>query len=248
MSPGRVECGPGMFSTAGATASRGVPGARRATVFAAARTVQAPALSIFISSIRSEGLMEMPPESKQTPLPTIARWRPSASFSPFPARADDDHPRRVVAAAADRHEHAHAHLGRTLVVDHVDPQVVLLGHCPGFLCEDLGRDVVRGTVREVAGLVGALADDLAAFCRAVRGHRHPRLRPRGSARRGSAVRARPSRGRSHGVRTSPRPCRGPRARRPPQPRPRLRRRAASARRRPGEPGDRRAGVPRKLRS
>ena len=26
MSPGRVECGPGMFSTAGATASSGVPG------------------------------------------------------------------------------------------------------------------------------------------------------------------------------------------------------------------------------
>ena len=73
MSPGRVECGPGMFSTAGATTSSGVPGARRATVFAATRTVQAPVLSIFISSIRSEGLMEMPPESKQTPLPTIAR-------------------------------------------------------------------------------------------------------------------------------------------------------------------------------
>ena len=53
----------------------------------AAITVQAPVLSIFISSIRSAGLMLMPPESKQTPLPTIARWRPSASFSPFPARA-----------------------------------------------------------------------------------------------------------------------------------------------------------------
>ena len=73
MSPGRVECGPGMFSTAGAIARSGVPGAMRATVAAAAMTVAAPVLSIFISSIRSDGLMEMPPESKQTPFPTIAR-------------------------------------------------------------------------------------------------------------------------------------------------------------------------------
>ena len=73
MSPGRVECGPGMFSTAGATASSGVPGASRATVAMAAMTVQAPVLSIFISSIRSDGLMLMPPESKQTPLPMSAR-------------------------------------------------------------------------------------------------------------------------------------------------------------------------------
>jgi len=36
-------------------------------------TVAAPVLSIFISSIRSDGLMLIPPESKQTPLPTIAR-------------------------------------------------------------------------------------------------------------------------------------------------------------------------------
>ena len=84
MSPGRVECGPGMFSTVGATASSGVPGASRATVAIAAITVQAPVLSIFISSIRSDGLMLMPPESKQTPLPTMARWRPSASSSPSP--------------------------------------------------------------------------------------------------------------------------------------------------------------------
>ena len=73
-----------MFSTAGATARSGVPGARRATVAAAASTVHAPVLSIFISSIRSAGLMEMPPESKQTPFPTSARWRPRASFSPSP--------------------------------------------------------------------------------------------------------------------------------------------------------------------
>ena len=82
MSPGRAECGPGMFSTAGATASSGVPGASCATVAMAEITVQAPVLSIFICSIASDGLMLMPPESKQTPLPMIARWRPRASRSP----------------------------------------------------------------------------------------------------------------------------------------------------------------------
>ena len=76
MSPGRDACPPGMFSTAGATASSGSPGARRETVAMAAITVQAPILSIFISSIRSAGLMLMPPESKQTPLPTIAELPP----------------------------------------------------------------------------------------------------------------------------------------------------------------------------
>ena len=48
-----------------------MPGASRATVAMAAMTVQAPVLSIFISSIRSAGLMLIPPESKQTPLPTM---------------------------------------------------------------------------------------------------------------------------------------------------------------------------------
>ena len=83
-SPGLVECEPGMFSTAGARASRGVPGARRETVSIAAMTVEAPVLSIFISSIRSDGLMLMPPESKQTPLPMIASRRPRPSVAPSP--------------------------------------------------------------------------------------------------------------------------------------------------------------------
>ena len=82
MSPGRVECGPGMFSTAGAMASSGVPGASSATVAMAEITVQAPVLSIFMSSMRSAGLMQIPPESKQTPLPTMARCLPRASFCP----------------------------------------------------------------------------------------------------------------------------------------------------------------------
>src|SRR5215510_9467431 len=117
-SPGRVECGPGMFSTAGARASSGVPGARRATVAMAAMTVQAPVLSIFISSIRSDGLIEMPAE-------VVALARAT--------RAQDDHPRRVVAAAADGHEHAHAELGGPGRLDDVDPEAVGLGDVAGLV-------------------------------------------------------------------------------------------------------------------
>ena len=103
----------------------------------AAITVHAPILSIFISSIRSDGLMLMPPESKQTPLPMIARWRSSASFSPFPAGAHDDHPGRVVAALADREEHPHPELAGAVGLDDVDPQAVLLGDGAGLVGEDL---------------------------------------------------------------------------------------------------------------
>ena len=53
----------------------------------AAITVHAPVLSIFISSIRSAGLMLMPPESKQTPLPTIARCRPELVLLALAARS-----------------------------------------------------------------------------------------------------------------------------------------------------------------
>ena len=81
-SPGRCALPPGMFSTMGATAMRGVSGARRATVRAAAITAAAPDLSCFISSIRSGGLRLIPPESKQTPLPTIASRRSGCLSQP----------------------------------------------------------------------------------------------------------------------------------------------------------------------
>ena len=112
MSPGRVECGPGMFSTAGATARSGVPGASRATVAMAAITVQAPVLSIFISSIRSGGLDADPARVEADALADEREVAIERVALPFPARAQDDHPRRVVAAAPDGHEHAHPELGR----------------------------------------------------------------------------------------------------------------------------------------
>ena len=80
-SPGRVACPEGMFSTQAATAWITRPGSSCATVAAASSTAIAPFLSIFISSMPSAGLIEIPPVSKQTPLPTMARRRPSGSFA-----------------------------------------------------------------------------------------------------------------------------------------------------------------------
>ena len=163
MSPGRVECGPGMFSTAGATASSGVPGASRATVAMAAITVHAPVLSIFISSIRPDGLMLIPPESKQTPLPTIARCRPSASSSPSP-------PERMTIifgglslprpTAMNMPIPISVALSASMTSIH---RPLLLGDRARLVGEDRRADVVRGAVGERPCDVRALGDDDAAL-------------------------------------------------------------------------------------
>ena len=75
----------GMFSVAGTTASTSPGTSISAIRPMAAMTAAPPAMSIFISSIPAEGLMEIPPLSKVTPLPT----RPSTSrpfFTPFGGR------------------------------------------------------------------------------------------------------------------------------------------------------------------
>ena len=81
----------------------------------------------------------------------------------FRAGAQDDHPWRIVAATADGHEHAHPERGRPLRFDDVDVQAVLLRDLVRLLGEDHGAHVVGGTVRQVAGEVGTLPDDLAPF-------------------------------------------------------------------------------------
>ena len=208
MSPGRVECGPGMFSTAGATARSGVPGASRATVAMAEITVHAPVLSIFISSIRSDGLMLIPPESKQTPLPTIARCRPSASRSPSP-------PERMTIIRGGLSLPRPTAMNMPmpisvalLGVDDVDPQAVLLGDGARLVGEDRRADVVRGAVREGPCDVRALGDDDAALGGLGQGRGVGARRDRGSARRGPAAPCRPRRDRSSAGRRCPRRRRG----------------------------------------
>ena len=73
MSPGRCARLPGMFSTAGINAVTGMAGFSCAMACMAPITAAPPAMSYFIFSMPSEGLMEMPPVSKVTPLPTSPR-------------------------------------------------------------------------------------------------------------------------------------------------------------------------------
>jgi hypothetical protein len=64
-----------MFSAAGTTAMTRIGAFSKAMARSAATTVAAPAMSSFMRSMPSAGLMEMPPVSNVTPLPT----RPSTT-------------------------------------------------------------------------------------------------------------------------------------------------------------------------
>ena len=70
MSPGLQAWPSGRFSTAGTTAVTLMGRPSSAAARAAPSTLAAPHMSNFISSMVAAGLMEIPPESKVTPLPT----------------------------------------------------------------------------------------------------------------------------------------------------------------------------------
>ena len=57
-------------SVAGTVATRSIGNPSSAMAATASRTAAAPDMSIFISCIPDAGLIEIPPESKVTPLPT----------------------------------------------------------------------------------------------------------------------------------------------------------------------------------
>ena len=75
ISPGRCALLPGIFSTAGTMPVTAIAGFSCAMACMAPITAAPPAMSYFIFSMPSEGLMEMPPVSKVTPLPMSAEMR-----------------------------------------------------------------------------------------------------------------------------------------------------------------------------
>ena len=70
MSPGRVAVPLGMFSQVGMTPTTLRLRPISATAFMTPKTVEAPDMSYFISSMSAGGLREIPPVSKVMPLPT----------------------------------------------------------------------------------------------------------------------------------------------------------------------------------
>ena len=81
MSPGLVAVPLGMFSVEGTTATRSSGRPSSAIAATASSTAAPPDMSIFISSIFAEGLIEIPPVSKVTALPTS----PSVGPEPPPS-------------------------------------------------------------------------------------------------------------------------------------------------------------------
>jgi hypothetical protein len=82
MSPGRWALPSGMFSTSPITPRAFTLAFRAASACMRPTTQAAPAMSPFMSSMPPPGLIEMPPESKTTPLPIKATGR-ALSRAPF---------------------------------------------------------------------------------------------------------------------------------------------------------------------
>jgi len=72
MSPGFSAPPPDIFSVAGTRPTILTGSFKSAAALIAASTAAPPAMSVFISSIFSAGLMEIPPLSNVRPLPTSA--------------------------------------------------------------------------------------------------------------------------------------------------------------------------------
>ncbi len=154
MSPGLVACPLGMFSVAGTTASRlaGIPSSAIAAT--ASITAAPPDMSIFISCMAAEGLIEIPPESKVTALPTSASSGPSPSIRIEISFGGWSVPAETACEAA------HAALHHLVAVHHLDAdRIVGGGDLQRPLGEVGGGGDVGGQVLQLTGAVGRLGGD-----------------------------------------------------------------------------------------
>ena len=113
------------------------------------------------------GLIEMPPESKQTPLPTKAI---GLAFFAGAVPAHDDEPAVALRALADAEQRAHAELRHRFFVEDFDFDAERLQARRAF-GEGLGIEHVRRLVDQVARKFDAFGD------------RHARRAPRRAPRR-----------------------------------------------------------------
>ena len=107
MSPGRCALPSGMFSTRPMTPTALTLALRAASACISPVTQAAPAMSPFMSSMPAAGLIEMPPVSKQTPLPMKATGA-SAFLAAVPAH--HHHAAVMRRALADAEQRVHAEL------------------------------------------------------------------------------------------------------------------------------------------
>jgi hypothetical protein len=145
ISPGRKALPSGIFSTQAAT-----PITRRwrpSWVIAcmAPITAAAPLMSCFISSMRSAGLMLMPPVSKVIPLPTRTR---GAGFGAGGLVFEEDQLCLVGAAAAHGEQDMHAQLAHRLFAEDGALQPDGSGHGACALCDFCRVEQIGGFVGE----------------------------------------------------------------------------------------------------
>ena len=128
-------------------------------------TAAPPAMSSFILSMPSAGLIEMPPVSNVMPLPTRPRTgvagAPGGSWRMTITRGGSALPAR------DAQQEAHAEPRDLVLVEDLDGEPRVPGDRRGALREDRRREDVARLVAELARDVGGLAEDAAALHRAL---------------------------------------------------------------------------------
>ena len=191
-SPGFIARPPGMFSVVGTTPTTRIGAFSSAIARMAQTTAAPPAMSSFIRSMPSAGLIEIPPVSNVIPLPT----RPRTGRLRRARRivAQDDDPRRLAAAARHAEQQPHAEPLDLLLVEHLDADAGVPRDRRGALREDPRRQHVGRLVGEAAREVAGLAEDAAALDRALERARlspHPAAARRPSAPSPAGRTARP---------------------------------------------------------
>ena len=161
---------PGMFSAVGTTPTTRIGALSSAMARSAAITAAPPAMSYFIFSMPSAGLIEMPPVSNVTPLPTRPEHRRRRRAGRIVAQ--HDHARRLGAAARDAEQQAHPAAHQLVFVEDLDAQAGVAADRRGAIGEHRRRQHVRGLVAEVAGDVARLAENAAALHRPLQRPRH----------------------------------------------------------------------------
>ena len=117
ISPGRCALPSGMFSTRPMAPTTLTFAFRAASACISPTTQAAPPMSPFMSSMLAAGLMEMPPVSKQTPLPIKATGC-IAALAAVPAH--DHGPAGLRGALGDAEQRAHSEFRHGLDVENLD--------------------------------------------------------------------------------------------------------------------------------
>ena len=160
MSPGFCALPPGMFSVEGTTQITLTVGFNAAMARMAPSIAAPPAMSYFIFSMPSAGLMEMPPVSNVTALPT----RPITGRVGLGVRrrvGHDDHARRLGAALRDAEQRAHFQIGNSLFVEDFHRKAGFFGHGFGFLARMRGVSMLEGSLTRSRVKFCDSRDDLA---------------------------------------------------------------------------------------